>query len=51
LVCSDPKALAVVSRCDSNRNLNVDVTQKIHLIKFGLNYRFNWGAPAVAARY
>jgi outer membrane immunogenic protein len=30
---------------------NVDVTQKVHLIKFGVNYRFNWGAPAVAARY
>jgi outer membrane immunogenic protein len=38
---------------DGSCTLPVDVTQKIHLIKFGLNYRFNWGAPAapVAARY
>src|SRR5262245_2894396 len=42
---------ASVSSCGGTRNLNVDVTQRIHLIKFGLNYRFNWGAPAVAARY
>jgi outer membrane immunogenic protein len=36
--------------CD---RLNVDFKERIHLIKFGLNYRFNWGAPAapVAARY
>ena len=30
--------------------VSADVTQKIHLVKFGLNYRFNWAAP-VAARY
>jgi len=42
-------AVVTTGSCD----VPVDVTQKIHLIKFGLNYRFNWGAPAapVAARY
>jgi outer membrane immunogenic protein len=28
---------------------NWDITQRVHLIKFGLNYRFGWGA--VTARY
>ena len=27
----------------------VDIDQQVHLVKFGLNYRFNWGA--VTARY
>jgi outer membrane immunogenic protein len=42
----------VRNECSSD-TINVDVSQKIHLVKFGLNYRFNWGTPAapVAARY
>jgi outer membrane immunogenic protein len=42
---------SVSSRFCGPSSLDVDVTQKIHLIKFGVNYRFNWGAPAVVARY
>jgi outer membrane immunogenic protein len=26
-----------------------DITQYIHIIKFGVNYRFNWGGPVVAS--
>jgi len=29
-----------------------DITQRIHLVKFGINYHFNWGkgkAPVVAS--
>jgi outer membrane immunogenic protein len=48
--CSD--TVKSESRISCDRTVNADVTQKIHLVKFGLNYRFNWGAPApVAARY
>jgi outer membrane immunogenic protein len=28
-----------------------DVKQDIQLVKFGVNYRFGWGAAPVAARY
>jgi outer membrane immunogenic protein len=28
-----------------------DVDQRIHTVKFGINYRFNWGKAPVAARY
>ena len=28
-----------------------DIDQHIHVIKVGINYRFNWGGGAVAARY
>ena len=51
--CSEMSTAARVV-CGGAANLgtvNADVSQKIHLVKFGLNYRFNWGAPAVAARY
>ncbi len=27
---------------------NFDVDQQVHVVKFGVNYRFNWGAPIVA---
>jgi outer membrane immunogenic protein len=37
--------------CHGSNTLNADITQRIHLIKFGLNYRFGGGAPAVTARY
>jgi outer membrane immunogenic protein len=30
---------------------NIDISQRIHLIKFGINYRFDWGKYPVAARY
>jgi outer membrane immunogenic protein len=49
--CPEAMALSVRDRM-CGRTIDADVTQKIHLIKFGLNYRFNWGSPApVAARY
>jgi outer membrane immunogenic protein len=44
--CADTVRVSVCGR-----NVNVDITENIHLIKFGINYRLNWGAPAVAARY
>jgi len=50
----DTDSLGFVINCDCHRHsdvLNVDITQRIHLIKFGINYRFGWAAPAVAARY
>ncbi len=25
-----------------------DIDQRVHSVKVGLNYRFNWGAPGVA---
>jgi hypothetical protein len=28
-----------------------DIDQKIHVLKLGMNYRFNWAAPVVATRY
>jgi outer membrane immunogenic protein len=31
--------------------IDVDITQKIHLVKFGINYRLWGGAAPVAARY
>jgi outer membrane immunogenic protein len=37
-------------KCGSN-SITADITQKIHLIKFGLNYRFGGGVPLVTARY
>jgi outer membrane immunogenic protein len=27
---------------------NFDIDQTMHVVKFGVNYRFNWGAPIVA---
>ena len=33
-----------------NINLNSDVSQKLHLVKFGINYRFDWGKGPVAVR-
>jgi outer membrane immunogenic protein len=30
--------------------INIDIDQQVHVVKGGINYRFNWGAP-VAARY
>jgi outer membrane immunogenic protein len=27
---------------------NFDIDQQVHVVKFGVNYRFNWGAPVVA---
>jgi outer membrane immunogenic protein len=44
--CNEESSVAQVCR----GTVNADVTQKIHLVKFGVNYRFNWGAP-IAARY
>src|SRR5262245_18985079 len=38
-------------QCRTDGTINADVTQRMHLVKFGLNYRFNWGTPGVAARY
>ena len=32
-------------------NAHADIEQKLHLIKFGLNYRFDFGKYPVAARY
>jgi outer membrane immunogenic protein len=32
-------------------NSDVFIRQRIHLIKAGINYRFDWSAPSVAARY
>ena len=33
-------------------NINLDVKPTVHVVRAGLNYRFNWGAPAsVVARY
>jgi outer membrane immunogenic protein len=29
----------------------IDVDQRIHTVKFGINYRFNWGKAPVVARY
>ena len=26
----------------------IDIDQQIHVVKAGINYRFNWGAPVVA---
>ena len=52
--CPEAMASTVRARVCGGTIVDADVTQKIHLIKFGLNYRFNWGAPAaapVAARY
>lgn len=48
--CNSDMEVAVSSRV-CGRTVNVDVSQKIHLVKFGLNYRFNWGSAPVAARY
>lgn len=28
--------------------VNVDIDQQVHVVKLGVNYRFNWGAPVVA---
>jgi outer membrane immunogenic protein len=30
---------------------NTDITEKMHLVKFGLNYRFDFGKAPVVARY
>jgi outer membrane immunogenic protein len=30
--------------------LNLDIDQQVHVVKAGINYRFNWGTP-VAGRY
>jgi len=49
--CNDGVKAAAARRLSGPSSLNVDVTQKIHLVKFSVNYRFNWGAPAVVARY
>lgn len=37
--------------CHGSKSINADITQKIHLIKFGINYRFGGGTPLVTARY
>jgi outer membrane immunogenic protein len=31
-----------------NVTLNKEIDQQIHVVKAGINYRFNWGAPIVA---
>jgi len=28
--------------------VTADIDQQIHVVKLGINYRFNWGAPVVA---
>jgi outer membrane immunogenic protein len=50
---SDNLAFPILDRRGNQfATVNADIDQKLHLIKFGLNYRFGWGAPApVAARY
>jgi len=47
----DTTARTVCTRSGNLGTINADVTQKVHLVKFGLNYRFNWGGPGIAARY
>jgi outer membrane immunogenic protein len=37
--------------CRGSSSINADITQRIHLIKFGINYRFGGGTPLVTARY
>jgi len=50
--CKDVLSISKVSSdCIGSGSIKADVTQRIHLVKFGLNYRFDWGAPAVVARY
>jgi outer membrane immunogenic protein len=43
-------SVSSVSQCGGHGTVNADVTQRIHLVKFGLNYRF-WGGAPVSARY
>jgi hypothetical protein len=31
--------------------IGIDVDTQIHLVKAGLNYRFDWGKAPVVARY
>lgn len=44
------RTLAANGPCETRRgrSVDIDVTQRIHLIKFGVNYRFNWDAPVIA---
>jgi outer membrane immunogenic protein len=37
--------------CHGSKSISADISQKLHLIKFGLNYRFGGGVPLVTARY
>jgi len=49
--CYESLAKVAYEGCYQSGSIKADVTQKIHLVKFGLNYRFDWGGPAVTARY
>src|SRR5262249_15938019 len=40
-----------IRRADQGDTTRFDVKQNLSVVKVGLNYRFNWGAPGVAARY
>jgi outer membrane immunogenic protein len=30
---------------------DLEIDQQVHVVKAGINYRFNWGAAPVVARY
>jgi outer membrane immunogenic protein len=45
------KAAYSYDGCRGSSSINADITQRIHLIKFGINYRFGGGTPLVTARY
>jgi outer membrane immunogenic protein len=39
------------NECFGRKSISADIAQKLHLIKFGLNYRFGAGPSIISARY